>query len=104
MQDRYAGDVGDFGKFALLEALHRANRGTLGVIWYRVKDEVHNNDGRHTGYRNNERFKGLNPKLLKSMEVVLDGTRSIAALEASIELLKSARCWSSPVPTADRMG
>ena len=35
MQDRYAGDVGDFGKFKLLQELQREGF-TLGVNWYRA--------------------------------------------------------------------
>src|ERR1035441_1110889 len=56
MQDRYAGDVGDFGKLGLLRHLcGRASPHTHptlapGVIWYRVADETHNGDGRHISY------------------------------------------------------
>ena len=35
MQDRYAGDIGDFGKFALLKALSSAGF-KIGVNWYRT--------------------------------------------------------------------
>ena len=35
MQDRYAGDIGDFGKFALLKTLSAAGF-TIGVNWYRT--------------------------------------------------------------------
>jgi hypothetical protein len=47
VQDRYAGDIGDFGKFALLKGLQKAIGGTLGVVWYRVVDEA---DGKYVGY------------------------------------------------------
>lgn len=36
MQDRYAGDIGDFGKIALLQAL-QAHGMKIGVNWYRVE-------------------------------------------------------------------
>lgn len=61
MQDRYAGDVGDFGKFALLRALTPGR--TLGVCWYRTDGlgEV-NNHGRHLAYLDRpERFRHLDP-------------------------------------------
>lgn len=49
MQNRYAGDVGDFGKLALLRAF--AGQMKVGVNWYLVKIPGENtNDGRHTGY------------------------------------------------------
>lgn len=35
MQDRYAGDVGDYGKIGLLKCL-QAHGFTIGVNWYRV--------------------------------------------------------------------
>lgn len=43
MQNRYVGDVGDFGKYHLLKALCRGDDGkaalSLGVVWYLVPDE-----------------------------------------------------------------
>ncbi len=37
MQDRYAGDIGDFGKFALLKAIQEQGL-AVGVNWYKVDD------------------------------------------------------------------
>lgn len=45
MQNRYAGDIGDFIKFALLRALSPDHN--LGVAWYLYPDEGHNSDGKH---------------------------------------------------------
>ncbi|SRR6266567_458893 len=54
MQDRYVGDVGDFGKYGLLRALSSPRRGrsplSLGVVWYLVPDENHTADGGKIGY------------------------------------------------------
>ena len=54
MQDRYAGDLGDFLKLGLLRYLVAATDGRpalrLGVVWYRVPDEAHNADGKHVAY------------------------------------------------------
>ena len=36
MQDRYAGDIGDFGKIGLLKALQTQGL-SVGVNWYRVE-------------------------------------------------------------------
>ena len=59
MQNRYVGDIGDFGKYGLLRYLSGLNHAPepgkflrLGVVWYLVKNERHNNDGGHTGYLN----------------------------------------------------
>ena len=48
MQDRYAGDVDDYVKLALLRALAPGRK--LGVAWYLYPDEDHNADGRHVSY------------------------------------------------------
>ncbi|HLF71152.1 MAG TPA: hypothetical protein VI759_03235 [Dehalococcoidia bacterium] len=53
MQDRYAGDVGDFGKLGLLKALAGAPGDRLlrvGLIWYLFPNESHNKDGKRTSY------------------------------------------------------
>ena len=49
MQDKYAGDVGDFGKFALLRALCDGRQ--LGICWYRTDSVLETtNDGKHLDY------------------------------------------------------
>lgn len=49
MQNKYAGDVGDFGKLALLKAF--AGHLKVGVNWYLVNiPGEKTNDGGHTGY------------------------------------------------------
>ena len=51
MQDRYAGDIGDFMKLGLIRALVAGDPPRrLGVNWYLCADESHNADGKHIGY------------------------------------------------------
>ena len=49
MQDRYVGDVGDFGKYGLLGSLcGKDEYGAalrLGVLWYRFDGKDTSNDG-----------------------------------------------------------
>ncbi len=45
MQNRYTGDIGDFGKFLLLK--HLFPEQSIATIWYLYPDEMHNNDGSH---------------------------------------------------------
>lgn len=53
VQDRYAGDLGDYLKFGLLRSLASTDSPAslrLGVVWYWTLDEAHNADGKHIGY------------------------------------------------------
>lgn len=67
MQDRYAGDVGDFGKLALLRALSPGFR--LGVCWYLTDGTGEGtNDGKHLRYLlNPERFRPLDEGLFDGL-------------------------------------
>ena len=82
MQDRYAGDVGDFGKIGMLRKISESGL-SIGVNWYLTyKPEEHNNaDGKHIGYLSDSLFKGCDDELLKSLNTIANGTRSIVALE-----------------------
>jgi hypothetical protein len=80
MQDRYAGDVGDYVKFALLRALSPGMK--LGVAWYLYPDEGHNEDGRHTAYLSNRsHWRELDPILFDRLQTVVAKRRSVVALE-----------------------
>ena len=119
MQDRYAGDVGDFGKFGLLRHLcgvtaqNKHPRLKPGVIWYRVADETHNGDGRHISYLkksaksvknmsveddNDPRFRECDAHLYDALKkmVFRDQDRSIEALERA-DLLPGSVYWSKEI-------
>ncbi|MCP2082229.1 UNVERIFIED_ORG: hypothetical protein J2W74_003415 [Methylorubrum zatmanii] len=86
MQDRYVGDVGDFGKYALLRKLAAGARDRLqlGVIWYRYPNETHNGDGRHVAYLDNAAYAALDPGLHMGLaQLVKSGQRAIEAVERS---------------------
>ena len=108
MQDRYAGDVGDFGKLGLLRHLTAGNPPLrLGVLWYRVADESHNNDGRHTSYLTSDakphaELRACDPPLASSLATMLaSGERSIAALENAAGLPDTTRFHGTPLDLAD---
>ena len=96
MQDRYVGDVGDFGKYGLLrhlvgqkEAPPSAEAMRLGVVWYLYPDESHNADGKYTGYltdipANRARYRACDPHLYDTMRHLVEtGRRNIAAVQRS---------------------
>ena len=83
MQDRYAGDVGDYVKLGLLRAL--APDRQLGVVWYRFPDEDHNKDGRHITYLEQpERYRQLDPALFEHLRGVVVTARSIGSLRPAL--------------------
>ena len=99
MQDRYAGDVGDFGKFALLRAME-AQGLTVGVNWYLAKtlpSEIHD-DGK---YRIPPQYEKLDPELSAALNRIYDlgDARSLQALEKA-RLLAGDLFVNEPVPRA----
>jgi hypothetical protein len=83
MQDRYAGDVGDFGKFYLLRTLFDNENDRIGVVWYNYPNEGHNNDGLHIGYLCNEDYATLDSELVRGLASVVKNLceRTITHLE-----------------------
>ena len=80
MQDEYVGDIGDYGKYALLRWLAiggaaRQRPGLrLGIVWYRTNhaevDRENNGDGRHLGYLESPRYpeyRLLSPSIWKEL-------------------------------------
>ncbi|MGB0768360.1 MAG: hypothetical protein ACPGYV_11705 [Phycisphaeraceae bacterium] len=69
MQHRYVPDLGDFSKFAVIDALSASGADRTALIWYLVNphevNEAHNNDGKHTAYLRDDRqgFSECHPRL-----------------------------------------
>ena len=86
MQNRYAGDIGDYVKLAMLRHLSEGHR--LGVAWWLFPDESHNSDGRHTAYLSDDRTWGsYDAELFIGLKgLVASGERSILALERAAHL------------------
>src|SRR5439155_16365192 len=98
MQNRYAGDIGDYIKLALLRAISPDHR--LGVLWYLYPDEGHNEDGRHIAYlRDPNRWRHLDPALFDALPVIVGGERSVAHIEQA--RLLPARFHDRPIPDAE---
>ena len=107
MQDRYAGDIGDFGKIGLLKAL-RAQGLSIGVNWYLV--EPMDTERKSDGTYKQEDGKYLIPEKLQVCDTLLaekltkiakSDHRSIRSLEQGNFIL-NARYYSEPVSVAGR--
>ena len=83
MQNRYAGDVGDFGKIGMLRCLENSGL-SIGINWYLVENESHNNDGKHIGYVKDKQFSGCDNELLDALgRMDEENNRSVASIEKS---------------------
>lgn len=104
MQNRYVGDVGDFGKYALLRRLCGPDNGCavrLGVVWCLFPDEKLTNDGKHISYLENHDFARLDAELhavLKS--IVVSGRRNVGAINEYTCLPSSTIFVSEPISIA----
>lgn len=98
MQDRYAGDVGDFGKMGLLQALERVGF-TIGVNWYRTLPDK-NGDGKH---EIKDAYSSFEKALADQLRKIHgdEENRSIQALQ-SAGLLEHAIYYDCIVNAADR--
>ena len=107
MQDRYAGDIGDFGKIGLLKALQ--TRGlSVGVNWYRV--DPPDSEKKADGTFKNEDGKYLIPEkywvcdenLAEQLtNIAKSDHRSIMSLERG-NFIPNAKYYNKSVPVVDR--
>lgn len=83
MQNRYVGDVGDFGKYGLLRNISKSNL-TIGINWYLTLDESGNEDGKHISYLQKDDYRECDNDLYNILnELVLQNQRNIASIEKS---------------------
>lgn len=95
MQNRYTGDIGDYGKLGLLRNI-QASGLSIGVNWYLVPDEEHNGDGRHVQYLDQESYRQYDePLWIELKNIVNSGKREVSALQ-NPQILK-AEYYSKPL-------
>ena len=102
MQDKYVGDVGDFGKFHLFRYLFNHQESPMhgkevAQIWFMHEGEGEkNNDGRHIDYF--ERMTGCDEYLESSLQsLIMKDKREVRELE-SLNLLPHAKFFYEKVP------
>lgn len=88
MQNRYFGDVGDYGKYGLLRKLCGVTAEgpmlSLGVVWYLVPDEGHNDDGKHVSYLQKPEYRSCDPELFDGLNNLLnDNIRAVSKIEGA---------------------
>jgi hypothetical protein len=102
MQDRYAGDTGDFSKFFLLKKLVPDSM-RLALNWYRVHLPEKNNDGKHNSYLKEDHkyaafFESADGELYHKLRQAIIPTRSVEGLERQ-QLLPVGTLYHSPLLT-----
>ena len=106
MQDRYAGDVGDFGKYSLLHQVFNESNGVvrLGVNWYYVtRQENGNGDGNHIDYlsKTNKgwaQYRECFPLLYDKLKSIVSHGRKISEIENRGVLPDQTIFYSKPIP------
>ena len=103
MQDRYTGDIGDFGKYGLLRALCREDL-SLGIVWCINPCEESNRDGNLIAYLSDEHDRGglriCDPTLhLALRHITSKGDRSVAAVRHARLFTASTVFFEEPIPT-----
>lgn len=82
MQDKYAGDIGDYVKYGLLRAIRGTRR--LGVAWYLHPDAGPAGDGKHTAYlQHPDEWRHLDSELFDALKELVHDRRSVAAIQES---------------------
>lgn len=104
MQNRYAGDVGDYSKLGLIRAFERMGL-AVGLVWCLADDESHNRDGKHIDYltepRKREAFRACDPDLFDALAgFIRRGQRTVKALEA-LNIWRTQRFFSERLSYRD---
>ncbi|MGI5873192.1 MAG: hypothetical protein ACOX8R_00825 [Bacillota bacterium] len=95
MQNRYTGDIGDYGKLGLLRVLQFAGL-TVGVNWYLTPDENHNGDGRHVDYLKKEEYRVCDESLWSELNNIVNSEqREVQALQN--DSILNASFYSKPL-------
>ena len=116
MQDRYVGDIGDFGKYGLLRELfgcpEEPESGCglrLGVAWYLSPDESEKTDGKFIDYlwkpkTKDKKLRDCDPMLYKELyRIVLErNRRRILEVQDSGILLKDTLYYEQCLSYPDR--
>jgi hypothetical protein len=105
MQDRYVGDVGDFGKYALLRKLSGFRGGRtirLAVIWCYFPNEFHSNDGRHVSYLRAKKFNDLDSDLYVHLQTIVKADRrAISSISNATILPEGTVYCAEPISPSD---
>ena len=91
MQNRYTGDIGDFGKFLLLKHLFPDEK--IATIWYLYPDESHNTDGSHRVEEGNlnlyRKCQAIDPQMAELFNIIHSGLKRHIGLFEELGVLSN---------------
>ena len=100
MQDRYTGDVGDYGKYLLLRELAGVDL-RLAVVWYLNPFEEGNTDGKFTRYLDDAYYGNAEPVVYDSLKrIVREGPRKVSSIKIQKILPKATMFYEVPLEYA----
>lgn len=103
MQHRYVPDLGDFSKFAVIDALSGEGDLKTALVWYLVDPhevgDHYNNDGKHTAYLDNDRqgFAVCHPKLYARFQAIHQTREKHVGVYARHKVLPNLAYFSEPL-------
>ena len=101
MKNQYVGDVGDYGKYALLRFF--LNKGIrLGVNWYLTPDIVGNKDGHKRDYLDKPVYEKIDPDFLKLMRGLQGKEDRMVSRVKELGILDGAIFYDRILDTSDR--
>lgn len=99
MQNRYTGDIGDFGKFLLLKHLFPTK--SITTIWYLYPDETHNSDGSHTVKEGNvkvyRRCHTLDPQMSELFNTIHRSSMRHIDLFETLDVLENGHYFTESI-------
>ena len=105
MQNKYFGDIGDFGKYSLLRQVQKeAPKLRIGINWYLNEDETKNKDGKHIGFLNLKKrdfkFRFIDEDLYNNIrKIIFDKKKRDIKYVKEAKILKLPFSeFSKPVP------
>ncbi|MCQ6963486.1 hypothetical protein [Methanolobus chelungpuianus] len=106
MQDNYVGDIGDFGKYGMLNEIYNQSNGsiTLGINWYKNTKEEDNNDGKHIDYleatfKDRASYIQCFPELYAKLKhIIQNDRRCLEEIEKNQILPENTIFYSKPIP------
>ncbi|WP_165076329.1 MULTISPECIES: hypothetical protein [unclassified Desulfovibrio] len=105
MQDRYVGDIGDYGKLGLLRAITK-HRLTLAINWYKTIPGAHElkkqDDGKFTKYLKDSSYSLYDPELYDQLQIIVNKHRNIETIENDELGIVHAEFYGVPVPKGER--